>query len=472
MGEFRALFSFFSCRFFESSRRPDYSPGAINMTDFVTPAMDYAIKARQCDEEQQFPEAARFYMQAVEYFLAAMRHEKNNPTKKDVFKKKADELLARAEQIKKYLSEKEANPEKKDESSGAVKTKKEKSDEEESKRLSSVLEGAIVTKKPDVRWEDVAGLEGAKEALREAVIMPTQFPQLFAGNRQPWKGILLYGPPGTGKTYLAMATAYEAQATFIEISAADLMSKWLGESEKMVKYLFKLAKEKAPCIIFIDEVDSLTGSRGEGEHESTRRVKNEFLSKMQGLGSGGEQVLVLGATNMPWGLDLAFRRRFERRIYIPLPDVAARTVMFRLHVGKTPHTLSQSDFDYLAERTEGFSGSDINNLVKQALMEPLKNLPWATHFKYVEGRDLFIDGRVATVDDDVPYCYDLVTPCAPSDPAGFEATVKTIDPKKLVNPVVTMNDFLACMVSARPTVSSDDLDRYEQFTAEFGMEGT
>lgn len=166
----------------------------------------------------------------------------------------------------------------------------------------------------------MAGLEQAKASLQEAVILPTRFPQLFTGERKPWRGILLYGPPGTGKSYLAKACATEADGTFFSVSSADLVSKWLGESERLVKNLFKMAREAKPSIIFIDEVDSLCGSRSEGENETSRRIKTEFLVQMNGVGTDCDGVLVLGATNVPWELDAAIRRRFEKRIYIPLPD--------------------------------------------------------------------------------------------------------------------------------------------------------
>jgi len=164
---------------------------------------------------------------------------------------------------------------------------------------------------------------------------------LFVGKRTPWKGILLYGPPGTGKTHLAKACATEAEATFFSISSSSLVSKYMGESERLVRELFTMARENTPAIIFIDEIDSLCSSRSEGENDATRRIKTEFLVQMQGVGNKDEGVLVLGATNVPWELDPAVRRRFEKRIYIPLPEAPARTTMFKLHVGTTPCDLNE-----------------------------------------------------------------------------------------------------------------------------------
>ena len=127
--------------------------------------------------------------------------------------------------------------------------------------------------KPNVRWDDVAGLEAAKAALQEAVVLPIRFPNLFTGERRPWRGILLYGPPGTGKSHLAKAVATEVDATFFSISSSDLVSKWVGESEKLVRALFEAAEERRPSIIFIDEVDALCSTRSEGESDSSRRLK-------------------------------------------------------------------------------------------------------------------------------------------------------------------------------------------------------
>jgi vacuolar protein-sorting-associated protein 4 len=152
---------------------------------------------------------------------------------------------------------------------------------------------------------------------------------------------------------LAKAVATEAQSTFFSVSSSDLVSKWMGESERLVKQLFTMARENKPAIIFIDEVDSLCGTRGEGESEASRRIKTEFLVQMQGVGNNMDGILVLGATNIPWQLDPAIRRRFEKRIYIPLPEAPARAKMVSLNIGTTPCHLRPRDFKLLAKKTEG-----------------------------------------------------------------------------------------------------------------------
>lgn len=159
------------------------------------------------------------------------------------------------------------------------------------------------------------------------------------------------------------------------------MSKWLGESEKLVRNLFELARAHKPSIIFIDEVDSLCSSRSENESESARRIKTEFLVQMQGVGKDSDGILVLGATNIPWVLDSAIRRRFEKRIYIPLPEEHARLTMFKIHLGNTTHVLTEENLKQLAKQTEGYSGADISIVVRDALMQPVRKVQTATHFK-------------------------------------------------------------------------------------------
>ena len=208
-------------------------------TDFLGRAIEQVKKAIESDTAGEYEKAYQLYYQALELFMLALKWEKNQKSK-EMIRQKAGEYMERAEKLKNHLGEQDnkrkpaamgANGKA---SNGSGKGKGEEDDEQdpESKKLRNALAGAILTDKPNIKWEDVAGLEGAKEALKEAVILPIKFPHLFTGKRQPWKGILLYGPPGTGKSYLAKAVATEANSTFFSVSSSDLVSKWMGESER------------------------------------------------------------------------------------------------------------------------------------------------------------------------------------------------------------------------------------------------
>jgi vacuolar protein-sorting-associated protein 4 len=321
------------------------------------------------------------------------------------------------------------------------------------------LASVIISEKPNVSWDDVAGLDAAKESLQEAVFLPIQFPHLFTGKRTPWKGILLYGPPGTGKSYLAKAVATEAKSTFYSVSSSDLVSKWQGDSERLVKNLFQLARESKPSIIFIDEIDSLASSRNESESEGSRRIKTEFLVQMNGVGHDDTGVLVLGATNIPWQLDNAIKRRFEKRIYIPLPGTEARRRMFEIHVGNTPCQLTPKDYRTLADRTDGFSGSDISTIVRDALMQPIRKVISATHFKQVANPD---------TENGLPKKW---TPCSPGDPQAVEKAWSQIGSDELLEPPLRIADFLKSLNNTRPTVTQADIAKHDQWTMESGNDG-
>uniref|UniRef100_A0A8C8I3Y0 Spastin n=1 Tax=Oncorhynchus tshawytscha TaxID=74940 RepID=A0A8C8I3Y0_ONCTS len=226
-----------------------------------------------------------------------------------------------------------------------------------------------------VRFEDVAGQELAKQALQEIVILPALRPELFTGLRAPARGLLLFGPPGNGKTMLAKAVAMESNATFFNISAASLTSKYVGEGEKLVRALFAVARELQPSIIFIDEIDSLLCERREGEHDASRRLKTEFLIEFDGVQSGGdERVLVMGATNRPQELDEAVLRRFAKRVYVALPTEDTRLKLVKNLLGKHGNPLTQKELSQLARMTEGYSGSDLTSLAKDASLGPIREL--------------------------------------------------------------------------------------------------
>ncbi|KAK3022732.1 hypothetical protein RJ639_046399 [Escallonia herrerae] len=245
----------------------------------------------------------------------------------------------------------------------------------------------IIRGSPDVKWESIKGLENAKRLLKEAVVMPIKYPKYFTGLLSPWKGILLFGPPGTGKTMLAKAVATECNTTFFNISASSVVSKWRGDSEKLVKVLFELARHHAPSTIFLDEIDAIISQRGEArsEHEASRRLKTELLIQMDGLTRTDELVFVLAATNLPWELDAAMLRRLEKRvsfygwigiygqILVPLPEPEARRAMFEELLPSPPYE-AKLPYSLLVERTEGYSGSDIRLVCKETAMQPLRRL--------------------------------------------------------------------------------------------------
>ena len=323
--------------------------------------------------------------------------------------------------------------------------------------LIEMLEREVVDSNPHVQFNDIAELKNAKGALMEAAILPLMKPEFFKGIRRPWKGILLYGPPGTGKTMLAKALATQNRTTFFNVHSSSFASKWRGESEKLVRILFEMAQFYAPTTIFIDEVDSLCSKRGEGgEGNDSRRVKTEILVRMDGLNSdnnteeNGEDnnknnnnnkkgdeppknkiVTVVGATNRPWDLDDALRRRFEKRIYIPLPNVDGRRQLFELNLKKVAVD-SNLDYDKLIKATDGYSGADISNVCREAALMPLRKA-----LKANKGREI----------------EDLV------DDRNFRNEIEK---------AIGMEDLNAAIENISKSVSKKDLETYDQWTKEFG----
>ena len=242
----------------------------------------------------------------------------------------------------------------------------------------------VMKEKPDVRWIDVIGIDDAKNALRESIVYPTKRPDLFPIG---WpRGILLYGPPGCGKTVLAAATANELDGYFINVDGSSMMSKWLGEAEKNVSRLFKMARSYAeregkPVILFIDELDSLLGQRT-NEIGGEVRSRNQFLTEIDGINGKGKdtKLYVIGATNKPWSLDLPFLRRFQKRIYVSLPTLEAREKLFVLYTNKLKlddrvrsHTLA-SIFD-------GYSASDIKDICQSVQLKVVNEMFSLTDYK-------------------------------------------------------------------------------------------
>lgn len=276
----------------------------------------------------------------------------------------------------------------------------------------------VLKEKPNVSWNDIIGLEEAKKSIRESIVYPVKRPDLFPLG---WpKGILLYGPPGCGKTLLAAAVASEIDATFYYVDAASIISKWLGESEKNVARLFSSARKSIsknrPAIIFIDEIDSLT-SIHQVEVGGETRARNQILKEMDGLSekSKTEHLYVIGATNKPWDLDEPFIRRFQKRIYVPLPDKENRLALFK-HYTKDLALSDDVDFEELAILTNGYSGNDIRDICMSVQIKVV--------------RELFESG----------------------------AAEKGMKPR-----LINMFDFLEAIKTRRPSVSFDSIKKYEEW---------
>ncbi|MHA2363868.1 MAG: AAA family ATPase [Candidatus Hodarchaeales archaeon] len=377
-------------------------------SDLFNIAKENARIATELDRAGRAREAMPYYVQAAENLQRLIRFTRDENVKK-VYYERALEYLSRIDTIQKgkVKSPSTGDPDHKGK------------DDEKDSELSGAIAGAIIREKPNVKWDDVANLDQAKAALKEAVILPMARPDLFTGARRPWKGIMLFGPPGNGKTYLAKAVASEVDATFFSVSAANLISKWLGESEKLVQELYDQARKEAPSIIFFDEVDSLATARGQNESDAIRRVKTQLLQAVEGVGTGDELIVTIGATNLPWEIDPAMRRRFERRIMISLPDEEARSVMFKIHTKGVD--LDKVDSEMMGKLSTGYTAADIALICREALMSPIR-----------------------------------------------ESETKLLEDKSFQPRNPSMDDFYKALETIKPSVAPQELDRYIEWSNQFG----
>lgn len=306
--------------------------------------------------------------------------------------------------------------------------------------LISSIEQDIVNDCVNTSWDQIADLDDAKQLLQEAVVLPMFMPDFFKGIRRPWKGVLMFGPPGTGKTLLAKAVAAECNTCFFNVSASTLSSKFRGESEKMVRILFEMARYHAPSTIFLDEVDSLAGKRGgPNEHEASRRVKTELMVQMDGISGNSSSakpnyVIVLGATNCPWDLDEAIRRRFEKRIYIPLPSGDGRRKLFQINLRETEVDASVN-FEELGNITNGYSGADIANVTRDAAMMSVRRVMERAKEKGLGGTSMlqYIEENTASLQS-----------------------------------AVTQDDLMQAAQKVGKSVGKKDLNKYGEWMEEFG----
>ncbi|XP_042888578.1 suppressor protein of bem1/bed5 double mutants-like isoform X2 [Penaeus japonicus] len=294
--------------------------------------------------------------------------------------------------------------------------------------------------------EDIAGLHEVKQILREAVVMPLQYPQLFQDGAKPWTRLLLYGPPGTGKTVLARALASELQCPFYCVSSANLLSSWVGESEKLIRELFHQAQSQSgQCVVFIDEIDSLCRIRSQMEDEHSRRVKTELLRQMEDIKRKGESsVFVLGATNCPWDLDPAFLRRFQRRVLVPLPDRESRRAIISSQFKTTPLELSDPEWTSLLDTTEGFSGADLTHLAVAAAFFPIRELQTCRFWRFTHD--------------------NKITPCSSDTLGSMQYPLSKLPADKVIARKVELKDFISALQTTPPTVSPKVVQQHYEFS--------
>jgi vacuolar protein-sorting-associated protein 4 len=301
-----------------------------------------------------------------------------------------------------------------------------------------------------VSWDDIVGLEHVKSLLQQTLILPIEIPQVFVGNCRPIKSILLYGPPGTGKTFLAKAMATNAGRNFYPVTSADLISKYVGDSEKQIKVLFETLKVNRPCILFMDELEALCCKREEVTHTKTVQ---QFLIQLDGITTGGstDGIFFMGCTNVPWSLDIGMRRRLERRIYIPLPTEEERKEMIQFYLSKNANIITEAQFKDLASRTPYFSCSDIKTLAETACMKPTGMILNAEAFEVVNKTHL------RPYDGPLPMKNVHLCPYA-----------EVADKSKIMVPEVTYKHVLSALKEIKCTISEEELHQYEEWTQQFG----
>eukprot|EP00397_Hematodinium_sp_SG-2012_P005305 GEMP01005323.1.p1 GENE.GEMP01005323.1~~GEMP01005323.1.p1 ORF type:complete len:450 (+),score=103.71 GEMP01005323.1:167-1516(+) len=443
--------------------------------DIAAKAFEFIKKGHEFDLRQEFQMALQHYTKGMEHLQLALKHCKIE-TVKPLWRQKFTEVLERAEQLK-GISRGPAGGAAPNQSGGQANAGHrppggtDDMQNKEDEAMIATLSGAIVMEKPDVKWDHVAGLEEAKRVLRDSTELPLEFPHLYAGESslQPWKGILLYGPPGTGKTYLAKAVATNTgdSTTFLSISSANLVSKWVGESAKLVKTLFTLARQKAPTVVFVDEIDALTGKRGEGnKSESSSQLLTEFLTQMDGCGPSTEGILILGATNTPWDLDRAILSRFQKKIYIPLPDIKVRLSMLMIHLRNERMCLSEKELRTIALKTENFSARDLKALVQGGLQEVLFDFKAAQ--KWVKVKPHPTDPSL----DFALMPYDKTSPKGEVISTNFERIRADSEMRKRsMLPSMMIEQLQRALERCKSSVSVADLKEFDEWTLKFGSEG-
>lgn len=400
-------------------------------------------KAYDLENKGHLHASYQAFENGIALLMILLKHERH-PMMKDILSKRVDRYLQHAEKVKEKLKENDST-----------------TTPPQAKGTSSPDPEVVFTPiECSTEWDEVIGMENAKSSILEATLLPQKFPHLFA-HAKPWRAILLFGPGGTGKTLLASAVAKKSGSKFFSVSSSDIISKWQGESEKTVRMLFESARNHAPSIIFIDEIDSMSSARGDDENDSTRRIKTELLIQMQGI-SENKNVLVIGATNTPWALDAAFRRRFEKRIFVGLPNKSQRLQMLSQML---PSEVSQDRLAFIAGNTKGFSGADLSVLCREMTLAPLRSLSLTNLWTINENKSIIpLSKRPPCNNHEIPFCENCLV---------LEQSLIEIDDEakqNIVFPDIDMEMIETALENVKPSTSDKELKRFVQWAKEFASE--
>lgn len=423
--------------------------------NFFDQGMSIIKQAIAHEKTNEYVSAEKLYGIAIQYFEYALKYEKQPREKQkiesyiEMYEKKrkdAQTLIVEVGPAPIEAKNHAARPQQ-----GARKGKEADKDRGDEQAMpDGEFEKLIMTSSPGITFDSIAGLDDCKRSINEALVLPRQFPQTFEQNGiKPWGGMLLFGPPGTGKTQLARAVATEIGSSFFAVSATTILDKWVGQSEKNVEKLFATAIRNSPSIIFIDEVEALMSERSSRSESSdvNDRVLTQFLQCIDGITSVTGKVFVLAATNFPEKIDSAMLRRFEKRIYVPLPDKHARVHILRLKMRTVNAAMTDEDYDALGDRTAGYSGADITTVVNDAKYAFMRKYQAATHLRQNEA--------------------NKYVPCNAGDDGARVADFGALNDETIENLPITLADIADSLSRNKPSTTTASNQKYLTFMEKF-----
>jgi len=442
----------------------------MNHNNFRIKAIELINEAVKEDKNKNFEEAYNYYNMALNYFRSALNYE--NESTKVVILQYINQYISRAEEIKNIIenSYSSSSSTKNNKKEGRDKiTENTNNDNNNDSDIENNNFRSLISKRKieenlnnnnNIKWDDIIGMNKIKEILYDTIILYQEIKHFYVDDCKPIKGILLYGPPGNGKTFIIQGLSSICKGySFYNITSADLISKWVGDSAKHIRALFEEIKSNKPSVLFIDEIDSICTERSNGNnggsssHNESSNALTEFITQMEGFNNDMDDVLIIGATNLPNKLDKAVRSRFQKRIYIPLPDKITRKSIFKNKLKNVFNILTEDDYDQLSILTENYSNRDIYHLIGDTLKENIKFIKYSTHFKPINNNK------------------GEIIPCSPSDKNGFEMFFEDIQNKKLIiKPPLSLIHFYLVLSDMKPSVNQNDLNQYIEFTKLYGQD--